>query len=164
MTSYVKTDGRIQKRHSIRNFLQPTRSLYHFRFKCYGPLCDFHWFFWSHVTYKDGVVRQNRGYLVEAEFYKERLPTNQKFLRLPVQKLWPIMWFLQKWWPWPWSLSDFHQKFCQGPWNWVHQLWKLQKDRTSGVACTSCCDGQTNRQTDKPRWPIYFAKIYDFAK
>ena len=42
VTSYVKTDGRIQKRHSIRNSLQPTRSLYHFRFKSYGPLCDFH--------------------------------------------------------------------------------------------------------------------------
>ena len=114
MTSYVKTDGRMQKRHSIRNFLQSTRSLYHFRFKSYGPLCDFHWFFWSHVTYKDDVVRQNRGCLVEAELYKERFPTNHKSLPLPVKKLWPIMWFLQKWWPWPWSLSDFHQKILPG--------------------------------------------------
>ena len=80
VTSYVKTDGRIQKRHSIRNVLQPTRSLYHFRFKSYGPLCDFHWFFWSHVTYKDYVVRQNRGCLVEVEFYKERFPTGSKVM------------------------------------------------------------------------------------
>ena len=42
VTSYVKTDGRLQKRHSIRNVLQPTRSLYHFRFKSYGPLCYFY--------------------------------------------------------------------------------------------------------------------------
>ena len=34
-----------RRRHFIRNILQPTRSLYHFRFKSYGPLCDFHWFF-----------------------------------------------------------------------------------------------------------------------
>ena len=50
VTSYVKTDGRIQNRRSIRNICQPTRSLYHFRFKSYGLLCDFHWFFLSHVT------------------------------------------------------------------------------------------------------------------
>ena len=30
---------------SSRINLQPTISLYHFRFKSYGPLCDFHWFF-----------------------------------------------------------------------------------------------------------------------
>ena len=32
---------RIQRRNSIRNVLQPTRILYQFRFKSYGPLCDF---------------------------------------------------------------------------------------------------------------------------
>ena len=48
----------------------------------------------------------NGGALTEAPFYKERDATNQKPLRLPVQKLWPIMWFSQKWWPWPWPLSD----------------------------------------------------------
>ena len=42
MTSYVKTDGRLQRRHYIRNVMQLTRSLCHFRFKSYGPLCDFH--------------------------------------------------------------------------------------------------------------------------
>ena len=110
VTSYVKTDGRMQKRHYIRNVLQPTRNLYHFRFKSYDPLCDFHWFIWSHVTYKDDVVRQNLGSLLEAEFYKERFETNQKSLPLPVQKFWPIMWFSQKWWPWPWLLSDFKKK------------------------------------------------------
>ena len=41
VTSYVKADGRLQKRRSIRNIFQPTRSLYHFRFKSYGPLCAF---------------------------------------------------------------------------------------------------------------------------
>ena len=42
MTSYVKSEGRLQKRHAIRNVVQPTRNLYHFRCKSYGPLCDFH--------------------------------------------------------------------------------------------------------------------------
>ena len=108
VTSYVKTDGRIQKRHSIRNVLQPTRSLYHFRFKSYGPLCDFQ----LHIL-KSRDVKTMTSYvkvgvsLAEAEFYKERFATNQKSLLLPVQKLWPIMWFSQKWWPWPWLLSDF---------------------------------------------------------
>ena len=59
-------------------------------------------FLWRHVAQKRDVVCQNRVPLAEAPFYKERFPTNQKSLRLPVQKLWPIMWFLQKWWPWPW--------------------------------------------------------------
>ena len=42
VTSYVKTEHLSQKRNFIRNVLQPTRSLCHFRFKSYGPLCDFH--------------------------------------------------------------------------------------------------------------------------
>ena len=32
----------LQKRHSVRNVFQPTRSFYDFRFKSYGPLCDFY--------------------------------------------------------------------------------------------------------------------------
>ena len=132
--------------------MQPTRSLYHFRFKCYDPLCDFHWFFWSHVTYKDDVVRQNRGCLVKAEFYKERFPTNQKFLRLPVQKLWPIMWFLQKWWPWPWSLSDFHQKKLPGSLELSTSAVKFSErsDQWCGLYIVQLrTDKQTNRQTDE---------------
>ena len=42
VTSYVKTGHLSQKRNFIRNVLQPTRSLCHFRFKSYGPLSDFH--------------------------------------------------------------------------------------------------------------------------
>ena len=42
MTSYVKTEHLSQKRNFIRNVLQSTRSLCHFRFKSYGPLYDFH--------------------------------------------------------------------------------------------------------------------------
>ena len=34
--AYVKTEGTWQKRNYIRNVLQPTRSLCHFRFKSYG--------------------------------------------------------------------------------------------------------------------------------
>ena len=71
-------------------------------------------FIWRHVAQKRDVVRQIWGSHTEAPFCKEWFPTNQKFLRLPVQKLWHIIWFLQKWWPWPWSLSDFHQKNLPG--------------------------------------------------
>ena len=42
VTSYVKTGQLSQKRNSIRNVLNPTRSFGHFRFKSYGPLSDFH--------------------------------------------------------------------------------------------------------------------------
>ena len=42
VTSYVKTDGRIQTRCSIRNIFQPTRSLYDFRFKSWLK----GWFSW----------------------------------------------------------------------------------------------------------------------
>ena len=37
-----QSEGRLQKRHSVRNVFQPTRSFYDFRFKSYGPLCDFY--------------------------------------------------------------------------------------------------------------------------
>ena len=37
-----KTESFFQKRNSIRNVLQLTRNLCHFRFNSYGPLCDFH--------------------------------------------------------------------------------------------------------------------------
>ena len=42
VTSYFRTCGLLQKRNSIRNVMQLTGSLCHFRFKGYGPLCDFH--------------------------------------------------------------------------------------------------------------------------
>ena len=42
VTSYFRTYGLLQKRNSINHVMQLTRSLCHFRFKSYGPLCDFH--------------------------------------------------------------------------------------------------------------------------
>ena len=39
VTSYVKSEGCLQKRHSVSNVLQPTRSLYDFRSRSYGTLC-----------------------------------------------------------------------------------------------------------------------------
>ena len=51
------------------------------------------------VTWRknDDVVRQKVEYLcTEAEFDKESFASNQKSLPLPVQKLWPIIWFLTK--------------------------------------------------------------------
>ena len=50
-------------------------------------------FLWSHVTQRRDVVRQNGWSHTESPFYKEHLSANQKSLPLPVQKLWPIMWF-----------------------------------------------------------------------
>ena len=38
----VKNEGRLQRRHSIGNVVQPTRSLYDFRLKSYGTLYDFY--------------------------------------------------------------------------------------------------------------------------
>ena len=174
VTSYVKTDGRIQKCHSIKNFLQPTRNLYHFRFKSYGPLCDFHWFFWSHVTYKDDVVRQNRGCLVEAEFYKEPFSNQPEvsttsgskvmghyvistkvvtltliFIRFSPKKIARVLRTEYI------SCQNF-RKIEPVVWPVHRAITDRQTDRQT--------NRQTDRQTDKPRWPIYFAKIYDFAK
>ena len=53
----------------------------------------------------------------------------------------------------------FTQKFCQGPWNWIHQLSKFQKDRAIGVACTSFNYGQTDRQMKGHSESAYFAKL-----
>ena len=85
-----------QKRHDSWNVFQPTRSLYDFRFKSYGPLCDF---------YKSGDLD---------------LDLN------------PI----------------FTKKLYRGTWNCVHELYKFQKERTSGVACT-IANRRTNKQTNK---------------
>ena len=37
-----QSEGRLQKRHYIRNVARPTRSFYDFRFKSYGTLYDFY--------------------------------------------------------------------------------------------------------------------------
>ena len=42
VTSFVKSEGCLQKRHSVRNVVQPTRSLYDFRFRSYDTLCEFY--------------------------------------------------------------------------------------------------------------------------
>ena len=60
-------------------------------------------------------------------------------------------------------LSDFHKsgdldlalhpifkkKIVHRPWSRRHLLSKYQDDRTSGAACTSRKDGQTDKQTDR---------------
>ena len=141
VTSYVKTDGRLQNRRSIRNICQPTISLYHFRFKN-DPLCDFI------VTWGRAGVRQNGG-LTEAELYKERFATNPKSLSLPVQKLWP--------------LSDFHKsgdldlalrpivKKKSSALSRVQKTSSAKEIRTIGQAVRPVeplkTDRQTNRQT-----------------
>ena len=74
--------------------MQLTRNLCHFRFKRYGPLCDFH---------KSGDL--------DLDFY-------------PISK-----------------------KFIVGrTWTRIHHMSKNQADRSSGVACTSRTDGQTNER------------------
>ena len=59
------------------------------------------------------------------------------------------MWFSQKWWPWPWLLSDFKKKNLGRFWTRIHHMSKNQDDRSSGVACTSRTDGRTDTQTDR---------------
>ena len=93
------------------------------------------------------------------------------------------MWFLQKWWPWPWSLSDLHQNNLPGSLELSTSAVKISErlNQWCGLYIVQLrTDRQTNRQTDrqtnrgdqytlqkstilqsnKPRWPIYFAKIY----
>ena len=83
------------------------------------------------------------------------------------------MWFSQKWWPWPWLLSDFKKKkivvvlepeyiICQkirtiGPVVWpVHREHDGQTDKQT--------DRQTDRQTDTPQWPNILCKNLRFCK
>ena len=113
VTSYVKSECLLQKRNSIRNVLQPTRNLCYFRYKSYGPLCDFH---------KSGDL--------DLDFY-------------PISK--------KK------NLGRF--------WTRIHHMSKNQDDRSSGVACTSRTDGQTNRQTQTDRQTDKLRQqTIDFAK
>ena len=45
--------------------------------------------------------------------------------------------------------------FCQKIRTIGPAVWSVQREKT---------DRQTNKQTDRPRWPIYFAKIEDFSQ
>ena len=114
------------------------------------------YFLWRHVAQKRDVVRQIWGSRPEAPIYKERSPSNQKSLRLPFQKLWHIIWFLQKWWPWPWSLSDFHQKNLPGSLELSTSAVKFFEisDQWCGLYIVQLRTDkqtyrQTNRQTDR---------------
>ena len=62
------------------------------------------------------------------------------------------MWFSQKWWPWPWSLSDFHQKKLPGSLELNTSAVNFQKDRTDwcGLYIVQLrTDKQTDKQTDR---------------
>ena len=48
----------------------------------------FIWFIWRHVTQKRYVMRHGDSDTSDRYFDKEHFETNQKSLRLPVQKLW----------------------------------------------------------------------------
>ena len=109
------------------------------------------------VTWPENVPAyvKTEGTLTEAELYKERFATNPKSPSLPVQKLCPIIWFSQKWWPWPCPSSDCQKKklpividpediICQnfrmiGP-----AVWSVHREKTDRQT-----DKQTNRQSDK---------------
>ena len=62
------------------------------------------------------------------------------------------MWFLQKWWPWPWSLSDFHQKNLPGSLELSTSAVKFSErsDQWCGLYIVQLrTDKQTNKQTDR---------------
>ena len=65
----------------------------------------FIWFIWRHVTQKRYVMRHGDCDTSDRYFDKEHFETNQKSLRLPVQKLWLKWWFSCFRWPWPWPLT-----------------------------------------------------------
>ena len=160
VTSYVKTDGRKQKRRSIRNILQPLSV---------QKLWPIMWFSLNLLKSRDVKT--------------ERLWQKRNFIWNVLQPTRSLCHFRFKSYG---PLSDFHKSgdldlalypifkkiIVHRPWSRRHLLSKYQDDRTSGAACTSRKDRQTNkqtyrqtdRQTDRPRWPIYFAKIGDFAK
>ena len=48
----------------------------------------FIWFIWRHVTQKHYVMRHGDSDTSDRYFDKEHFETNQKYLRLPFQKLW----------------------------------------------------------------------------
>ena len=108
-------------------------------------------FLWRDVARKRDVVPQIWGSLSEEPFCKECFPTHQKFLRLPVQKLWPIMWLLQKWWHWPWPLSDFKKNKRGSFFNYNTSYVKK-----SGRSVQWCGLYIANRRTNKHTWPWPF--------
>ena len=54
-TSYVRTDTNLSISILSVNILQPTRSLYGFRFQSYSSKCDFHGF-WSNIFNNSGDI------------------------------------------------------------------------------------------------------------
>ena len=105
-------------------------------------------FLWRDVARKRDVVPQIWGSLSEEPFCKECFPTHQKFLRLPVQKLWPIMWLLQKWWHWPWPLSDF-KKNKRGSFFNYNTSYVKKSGRSVQWCGLYIANRRTNKQTDR---------------
>ena len=70
-----------------------------------------------YLTQKRYVVRH--GDTSDRYFYQEYFETNQKYLPLPVRKLWLKQWFSCLRWPRPWSLTNVifchtHCAWCTG--------------------------------------------------
>ena len=121
-TSFVISDN-TPDRYFFRNILRPTKSFYDFRFQSYGSKGDFHgfryvwpwpwhfkviWLLKIHLVFPcmTGVnfdlwpwrFEEIRFFFIFFSFsLKSRdakhFAANQKSAPLPVQKLWPIMWF-----------------------------------------------------------------------
>ena len=65
-------------------------------------------------------------------------------------KVMAIIWFSQKWWPWPCPSSDCQKKkFCIVACPEDIFCKRNQDDRRSGAACRAFEDGQTDKQTDR---------------
>ena len=128
------------------------RRLYRFRFKIYGPLCDFHRFFHSHVTLTRDVVRQTEGLWQKRNSIRNALQPTSSLCHFRFKKLWPIIWLSQKWWPWPWLSSYLKDKNKFG-WSLNQNTSAVTKTRTIGPVVWPVyreqIDRQANRQTDK---------------
>ena len=62
------------------------------------------------------------------------------------------MWFLQKWWPWPWSLSNFHQNNLPVSLELSTSAVKISErlNQWCGLYIVQLwTDRQTNKQTDR---------------
>ena len=101
---------------------------------------------------------QNGWSVTEAEFYKELLQPNRSLCHFRFKSYGPLSVFHKS--------GDldlafypiFKKKVLHCHVSRRHLLSKNQDDRTIRAAFTAFEDGQTDKQTDRPRWPIYFRK------
>ena len=140
LMSYVKTEHLSQKRNFMRNILQPTRSLCHFRFKSYGHYL----IFTKVVTLTLPFVRLSKKKVLHCRVSRRHLLQKKSgrsesgaacraFEDGQTDKQ---------------TDRHTHRHTDRGDQYTLRKVFRKVTNR------------QTDRQTDRPRWPIYFAKFF----